>query len=80
MLTLIRKALQQAVNDGLIPRNAAQGVRVQQSRKEEIHPLSPDEVGALLGDATEDRLEALYVVAIHCGLPQGELGGSNGTM
>jgi integrase len=75
LLTLLRKALQQAVNDGLIPRNPAQGVRVQQSRKEEIYPLSSEQVRSLLGAATDDRLEALYVVAVHCGLRQGELGG-----
>jgi integrase len=73
LLTLLRKALQQAVDDGLIPRNAAQGVRVQQSRKEEIYPLTSEQVRALLEAAIDDRLVALYVVAIHCGLRQGEL-------
>jgi integrase len=73
LLTLLREALQQAVEDGLIPRNAAQGVRVKQTRKEEIHPLSSEQVGTLLGAATGERLEALYVVAIHSGLRQGEL-------
>lgn len=75
LLTLLRKALQQAVDDGIIPRNPAQGVRVEQSRKEEIHPLSSEQVGVLLGATVDDRLEALYVVAIHCGLRQGELAG-----
>jgi integrase len=80
LLALLRKALQQAVEDGLVPRNPAQGVRVQQSRKEEIHPLSPEQVGALLEAAIDERLGALYIVAIHlvaihCGLRQGELGG-----
>ncbi len=73
LLTLLRKALQQAVEDGLISRNAAQGVRVPQTRKEEIQPLTSGQVGTLLGAATGERLEALYVVAIHCGLRQGEL-------
>lgn len=75
LLTLLRKALQQAMDDGLIHRNPAQGVRVQQSRKEEICPLSAEQVGKLLEAAIDDRMEALYVVAIHCGLRQGELAG-----
>lgn len=42
-------------------------------RREEILPLDRDQVRALLAATREDRLEALYVVAIHCGLRQGEL-------
>ena len=47
LLVVLRKALQQAVEDGLIPRNAAQGVRVSQT-KEEIRPLSPEQAKILL--------------------------------
>lgn len=35
LLTLLRKALQQAVNDGLVPRNVAQDIKVHQTRKDE---------------------------------------------
>ena len=35
--------------------------------------LTPEQVKALLSAAREDRLEALYVLAIHTGLRQGEL-------
>lgn len=44
-------------------------------RRKEIHPLTPDQVKVLLATAaaTGDRLEALYVLAIHTGLRQGEL-------
>ncbi len=42
-------------------------------RREEIRPLSPAQARTLLEAARNDRLEALYVLAIHCGLRQGEL-------
>ena len=74
LLVVLRKALQQAVEDGLIPRNAAQGVRVSQT-KEEIRPLSPEQAKILLAAAAGTRLEALYVLAVHTGLRQGELFG-----
>ncbi len=69
----LHKALKQAVRDGLIPRNATQAVKPPQVRREEIHPLAPEQVKALLDAASGDRLEALYVLAVHTGLRQGEL-------
>src|SRR5215210_5866392 len=69
----LHKALKQAVNDGLIPRNATEAVKPPQIRQEEIRPLMPEQVNALLSAARGDRLEALYVLAIHTGLRQGEL-------
>src|SRR5215212_11128884 len=42
-------------------------------RREEIKALSPDQARTLLETARDDRLEALYVLAVHCGLRQGEL-------
>ncbi len=69
----LHKALKQAMNDGLIPRNATEVVKPPQVRREEIHPLTPEQVNAFLEAARGDRLEALYVLAIHTGLRQGEL-------
>ena len=69
----LHKALKQAVNDGLVPRNVAEAVKPPQVRREEIHPLTPEQVNALLSAARGDRLEALYMLAIHTGLRQGEL-------
>ena len=73
LLTLLRKALQQAVDDGLVPRNVAQSIKVHQAQKDEVRYLTPDQVKRLLSSAGGDRLEALYVMAIHTGLRQGEL-------
>lgn len=69
----LHKALKQAVQDGLIPRNATEAAKAPQVRREEIRPLSPEQTRMLLETALGDRLEALYVLAIHSGLRQGEL-------
>jgi integrase len=73
--TTLHKALKQAVMDGLIPRNATEAVKPPQSSREEIRPLTPEQAKQLLKAAHEagDRLEALYVLAVHTGLRQGEL-------
>jgi len=72
--TTLHKALKDAVSDALIPRNAA-GVKAPRPEIPEIHPLSPDQARKLIATAREtgDRFEALYVLALHCGLREGEL-------
>jgi integrase len=69
----LHKALKQAVMDGLIPRNVADAVKAPQALRKEVKPLTPTQVRALLSAATGDSLEALYVLAVHTGLRQGEL-------
>ena len=69
----LHKALKQAVLDGLIPQNAAEAVKPPQVRREEMRPLTPEQVKALLEAARGDRLEALYLLAVTTGLRQGEL-------
>lgn len=74
MHVVLHKALDGAVSDSLIPRNAAKGVKVPQAgARKEIRPLSPDQARTLLDAAGGDRLEALYVLAVATGLRQGEL-------
>jgi len=75
MHVVLRKALSQAVSDGLIPRNAADGVKPPRvsAPGEEIKPLNSEECGAFLEASRGERLEALYVLAVHCGLREGEL-------
>jgi integrase len=72
--TTLHKALKDAVSDGLVPRNAA-SVKAPRPEKPEIRPLSPDQARNLIATAHEsgDRFEALYVLALHCGLWVGEL-------
>ncbi len=71
----LHKALKQAIADGLVPRNPTEAVKPPQLSKEEMHPLTADGAKQLLETArqTGDRLEALYVLAVHTGLRQGEL-------
>jgi integrase len=70
----LQKALNQAMRDDLISRNVAVGERPRSSRKrEEIKALSSEQARALLAAARGGRNEALYVVAVHTGLRQGEL-------
>ena len=75
MHVVLRKALSQAVSDGLMPRNAAYGVKPPRvsAPGEEIRPLDSEECGAFLEASRGERLEAMYVLAIHCGLREGEL-------
>jgi integrase len=70
----LHKALSQAVADSLIPRNAAD-VKAPRPAPEEMRPLSESEARTFLETAreTEDRFEALYVLAITTGLRRGEL-------
>jgi integrase len=69
----LHKALKQAVADGLIPRNATEAVKPPQIRKEEIRPLTAEQVKMLFEAVRDDRLESLYILAVHTGLRQGEL-------
>jgi len=50
-----------------------EGIKVPKPKKKEINPLSPDQARAFLAAARGDRFEALYVLAVHCGLREGEL-------
>ena len=70
---LLHKALTQAVNDGLIPRNATDPVKPPRQSRKEMKTLTPEQAHVFLEAAKDDRLEALYIVAIHTGLRQGEL-------
>jgi integrase len=72
---VLHKALKAAVSDGLIPRNAASGMKLPRIAREEIEPLAAEEARRLLETAreTSNRLEVLYVLALNTGMRQGEL-------
>lgn len=69
----LHKALKDAVSDGLIPRNVAEAIKAPRPKKKEINPLNPEQARAFLEAARGVRFEALYVLAVHCGLREGEL-------
>ena len=71
--TTLRKALKDAVTDGLIPRNATDGIKPPRPEKKKMNPLTAVQVSMFLEAARGDRFEALYVMAVHCGLREGEL-------
>ncbi len=70
---VLHKALAQAVRWSLIPRNPAASVKAPTPTPKEMHPLSATEARRLLDAAQGDKLEALYVLAVHTGMRRGEL-------
>jgi integrase len=70
---VLHRALKQALRWGLVPRNVAEAVDPPKVPKKEITPLSPEQARTFLEAVSGDRLEALYVLAIHTGMRQGEL-------
>ena len=70
---VLHRALKQALRWGLVPRNASESVDLPRLGNEEVEALLPEEVRAFFEAAQEDRLEALYVVAVTVGLRRGEL-------
>lgn len=69
----LHKALDQAVKWHMIPHNVCKAVSAPRPTAEEIKPLSVEETKRLLEAAKGDRLEALYILAVHVGMRQGEL-------
>jgi integrase len=69
----LHKALDQAVKWAMIPRNVAEVVKAPRPVHKEMRPLSAEQTRRLLDAARGDRLEALYVLAVHTGMRQGEL-------
>ena len=70
---VLHRALKQALRWSLVPRNASESVDLPKLGNEEVEVLLPEEVRTFLDTAGEDRLEALYVVAVTVGLRRGEL-------
>jgi integrase len=72
---VVHRALKQAVRWGLVLRNVSEAVDPPRTHRKEMRPLTPDQARTFLEAAQGDRLGALYVLALHCGLRQGELFG-----
>jgi integrase len=71
--TVLHKALAQALRWHMVPRNVTDAVKAPRPTPKEMRPLSPEEARRLLEASRGDRLEALYVLAVHTGMRQGEL-------
>ncbi len=70
---ILRRGLAQAVKWHLLPRNVADVVKPPRPVPTEMVALSADDTRRLLEAAGEYRLEALYILAIHTGMRQGEM-------
>jgi integrase len=70
---VLRAALNQARKWNLVARNAAELVESPRARRFEIKPLAPEQARQLLDAAKGSQLEALYAVALACGLRMGEM-------
>jgi integrase len=69
----LSKALQKAVRWRLVGVNVARAATAPKNTAEEVKPLTRKEVSRLLDAARDDRFEALYVLAVTCGLRREEL-------
>ena len=73
VLGVLHQALGQAVRWSIVPRNICDAVTRPRAPRQTMQALTPDQVIRLLTAAKDDRLEALYVLAVTTGLRQGEL-------
>ena len=70
---LMHRSLKQALRWNLVHSNVAKAVDPPKMPRADMRAMSPKQTRLFLEAAREDRLEALYVLAVHCGLRQGEL-------
>jgi integrase len=71
--TMFKDALHDALQLNLVQRNVLELVDAPRAVRAKMHPLDPGQATALLGALEGDRLYALFVLAIHTGMRQGEL-------
>ncbi len=72
---ILHRALADAVRWKLIAANPASGVRVPRSAPSEMTVWTSDEARRFLDAVADDRLVALWTLALHTGLRRGELAG-----
>ena len=70
---VLHRAVKQAMRWGLVPRNVCEDVDRPQLKRDEIQPLDREQTRRLLQAAKDNRLYALYVVAVTAGLRPGEM-------
>lgn len=72
MHAVLHRALEEAVRWGLVSRNVCDLVDAPRVARREMKVLSPQEAGKFLEAARDDRLYALYALAVSTGLRFGE--------
>jgi integrase len=73
--TVIRRALRDAMADGLVARNVAAQARPPRARPVEMRTWTAEEVGAFLASVREHRLYGAWLLLATLGLRRGELVG-----
>jgi integrase len=71
--TTLRRALRDAVADGLVVRNVAAQARPPRAHRVEMHTWTAAELGTFLASVREDRLYAAWLLLATLGLRRGEL-------
>lgn len=71
--TILKAALQQAVNEQLILRNPADFVTLRSVNRPEVEPLTQEEANKFLGMLKNHRNFAAYYLAIMTGMRRGEI-------
>lgn len=71
--SVLKSALENAVRENELPRNVARNVKTTAPRPRRFQPLTATEARQLLQAASDDRLHALYELALRTGLRKGEL-------
>ena len=69
---VLRRALNQAMRWGMVPRNVAALVTPPRVIRQEVQPFTPQQARDFLGMIATHRLCPLIAVALSCGLRQGE--------
>ena len=69
---VLRRALNQAMRWGMVPRNVAALVTPPRVIRQEVQPFTPQQARNFLGMIATHRLRPLVAVALSCGLRQGE--------
>jgi len=70
---VLKSALKSAVRLGIVQFNVCERVDPPRPTRSEMRPLTPEQAQAFLRATHGDRLEALFVLAVHTGMRQGEL-------
>lgn len=70
---VLKSALEHAVREDELPRNVARNVKTTTPRPRRFQPLTAAEAQLFLRSVGDDRLHALYELALRTGLRKGEL-------
>jgi integrase len=71
--SVLSSAFKRAVKWGVLQHNVIENVEAPRIVREEVEVFTPEEVRALLSAASQDRLEALWVLALSTGMRGGEI-------